>query len=556
MTLNEILTCSAETKLISKTSKSKAFEDYDIANLLETVKKIINERSSEITEPNDLYMLLCLIFNQIDLKEPLCSMELVHQKFDELAGKLEQLDLAQLGKLTVISFSLSDKHFEKIKQQLLVEFEKQDDFGALGFNSFMWIWRGLMVKYTLKPKNIQLFFKSAYNHLLSVNTPSAKMSYLAIMNEDIEYSEYPIGQALIEKIKFFIDRDSNYFGVSDKQSIPYFMFQVHCSLNDPSIALSVGVELANKFFISYFIRNPEKRITLLNRKRIFRTYLSICENLKLLQPVYLDITCYNLDIVFNDLKSKLLVTYLMPSFSSLCYLNYPDTFKGRVVNKRLKSAWDSIINKLRSSIVSGKFSSFFEVDEDFEFIRRNRKIILLNYLWSLCYMNLYDNAEIKILVESERFNNVNPEDQVDFIKLYQIDYWLKKNDTNGPMIAGINRVKMIEYKNKFDSEDLENKKLAAWDLIKNEIRRRNNGFVENFKDFPIFFDFAHVEKKIGIVLDCEDDMLKNGKSVKETGVNRILDMQNKEMGWTVRRVFTFKDMKAEDIKLDYSSLFT
>ena len=148
------------------------------------------------------------------------------------------------------------------------------------------------------------------------------------------------------------------------------------------------------------------------------------------------------------------------------------------------------------------------------------------------------------------------EDQVDFIKLYQIDYWHKKNDTNGPMIAGINRVKMIEYKNKFDSEDLEDKKLAAWDLIKNEIRRRNNGFVENFKDFPIFFDFAHVEKKIGIVLDCEDDMLKNGKSVKETGVNRILDMQNKEMGWTVRRVFTFKDMKAEDIKLDYSSLFT
>ena len=556
MTLNELLTCSAETKLISKTSKSKAFEDYDIANLLETVKKVINQNSANITEPNDLYMLLCLIFNQIDLKEPLCSMELVSQKFEELYNKLHLLDLAQLGKLTVISFSLSDKHFEKIKQQLLVEFEKQDDFGALGFNSFMWVWRGLMVKYTLKPKNIQSFFKSAFNHLQSVNTPSAKMSYLAIMNEDIEYSEYPIGQALIEKIKFFIDRDSNYFGVSDKQSIPYFMFQVHCSLNEPSIALSVGVELSNKFFISYFIRNPEKRITLLNRKRIFRTYLSICENLKLLQPVYLDITCYNLDIVFNDLKSKLLVTYLMPSFSSLCFLNYPDTFKGRVVNKRLKASWESIIHKLRSSIVSGKFTSFFGIDEDFEFIRRNRKIILLNYLWSLCYMNLYDHVEIKILVESERFNNVNPEDLVDFIKLYQIDYWLEKNNSEGPKISGINRAKMIEFKKKFDSQEVKTQNLAARNMIMKEIRRRNNGFVENYKDFPIFFDFANVQRKIGIIIDCEDNMLKNGKYVKETGVSRISDMHSKEMGWSVRRIFTYKDAKAEDIKLDYSSLFT
>lgn len=550
------MSCSADVKMILKNNKHKILDEYEISSLLNHTKHMIEIHTDQIQTIDEIYMFICMSFNLWDQKQYLLPEDVLARIFEQAAERIDEFELSQLGKLSVISNTIYDKQFEKFKNVLKAEFEKYNDFQGLSFNSMMWVWRGLIVKYTLWPKNIHLFLKTAYLHLLSVNSSTAKFTYLAIMSEGIVESEYPIKETILNKLEFFVERDSNYFGIPEKQSIAYFMFQVLNSIEDLKIASKIGMKLANRFFVLHLIKGTQKKIARINRKRIFRTYLLLLEEIRVAHPIYFEITVNSLDIIFSDLKSKLIVTYLMPCFYCLVFLGYADHFKARNYNRKSRLAWESIIKKISVAILSGEFSSFFEISEDIEYQKNNRKIILLNYLWALAYLNIYNKKEISILVNSERFSNIKPEDHYDFVKLFQVSAWLNKVDPNGPQIAGINRVKMDAFKKIFNGSGVKSAQTPVHNLIKRKLQSESLAWEENYKDFQYFFDFADRNNKIAIIIDKHHTLVKNDEHLELNGVQKLADKMAKDEGWTIHRIISYDKDKEQDIKLDYSKLFS
>ena len=556
MTLYELMTCTADVKMILKNNKNKILDDYEISCLLSHTKKIIEARIDHIRTIDEIYMFICMSFNLWDQKQYQLPEPILFRIFDEAVKRIGEFELSQLGKLSVISNTIYDKHFERIKLALNDEFEKYSDFQGLSFNSMMWVWRGLIVKYTVWPKNVNLFLKTAYIHLMSVNSSTAKFSYLAIMSEGIVESEYPIKETILTKLENFIERDSNFFGIPERQSIAYFMFQVLNSIEDIKIASDIGMKLANRFFVLHLIKGRYKKIARINRKRIFRTYLLLLEDIRVAHPIYFEITIGSLDIIFSDLKSKLIVTYLMPCFYCLVFLGFPDIFKMRNYNKKVKFAWESIMKKISAAILSGEFSDFFEISEDIEYQKNNRKIILLNYLWALAYLNIYNKEEISILVNSVRFSNIKPEDHLDFVKLYQVNAWLKKTNPNGPQISGMNKVKMEAFKKIFDSSGIKPSQTPVHNCIRRKIQSDSLDWEENYKDFQYFFDFADKKKKVAVIIDKQQTLVKNDDHLELNGVQKLADKMATADGWTVHRIISYDKDKEEDVKLDYSKIFS
>lgn len=556
MTLYELLYCSAEAKMIVKSSKFKDIQDVEINSMITMTTKKVEADLQCLKTTDEIYTFLLLYYTLNTQKLVKISEKLFYEVFNIALDRIDEFELHQLGKLTTIASVFYEEAFEKIKWNLIKKFEEITDFQAINFNSLMWIWRGLSSKTLVLPKNINLFYKVVYFHICSINQANYTFNYAAEISEKVENSLYPIKELIGQKLAFFFQRDSAYFGIPEKQNLAYFMMQSIASIDNIEVSTDLCLKIANKFFIFYNFKNMPRSNIRVNKKRIFRTYLLFLERIKVCHTVYFEIIVNVLESIFNDVKSKLIVTYMMPCFYCLTYLGFGDYIKGKHVNIKTKISWDSLIQKMSNSITLPGFDEFFNKGDDVEVKKYDRKIIILNYLWSLAYLNIYNKEELKILLKSDYFNDIRPEDRDDFVKLYQINAWLKKTDPKGPQLEGLNKTKMELFKKIFDASDVKAGKTALHTVIKSKIDENSLSFIENYKNFQYFFDFADVEQKIGIIIDRENTLVKIDDKLELDRVQVMADSMAKAEGWTIHRLISHENEDEENVKVDYSKIFS
>jgi len=115
---------------------------------------------------------------------------------------------------------------------------------------------------------------------------------------------------------------------------------------------------------------------------------------------------------------------------------------------------------------------------------------------------------------------------------------------------------MEAFKKIFDSSGIKPSQTPVHNCIRRKIQSDSLDWEENYKDFQYFFDFADKKKKVAVIIDKQQTLVKNDDHLELNGVQKLADKMATADGWTVHRIISYDKDKEEDVKLDYSKIFS
>jgi hypothetical protein len=275
------------------------------------------------------------------------------------------------------------------------------------------------------------------------------------------------------------------------------------------------------------------------RMNFIRSYLYVAERLDLFQVVYLDVL---VDILSNEIHGKYFRTYpavLADCLKSLAYLNYPGRFGAKIPSKPEQwTNWEMLIERTED-LVLGLAYSLIKIKDpnNINYEYTDESVTNIHFLWSFCIFNRYSKDLIRSLVSNIDITAQNNLTEGICSKLFHIQYWLQLENNDKITLSDKVLEKMKEFKDKWDNSAhpvKEHSKLK--NIVKEKLVSEGSTFKENFHEFPYYFDFVYSDKKLGIIVDDDQEFLHETSFHTKNGLYKIMNRQLAYLGWSVKRI--------------------
>ena len=357
---------------------------------------------------------------------------------------------------------------------------------------------------------------------------------------------------ICNKISSYLDTDPMIIGENGSFKSCIFLIQTIASLEDGNRAKEIFRKTTSMIFLKYFIESNEFHNATLSMRKVFiRSYVKALEKYKIFQLCYLDYCVLSL-YEMEHRYPKFYTEYLMILISCLTYLNYPARFNSVYsYDSKILQAWNGLLEAAEGFVASSiEFYNAPDEEEDIEGFTHDRVIGNINYLWALCALDKYLSIITQVLLSSANINCEKKLTAETYSKLFQIYYWLKYEHSEERFFDPALLDDMLKFKEDWDKNNHEEEDyLEIKDIVRQQLVNNGDKFVENYHDFPYFFDFANPSEKSAIIIERNEFYLSGVDEQIPTGFYKVAEKQYELLGWKVSKVTIRTIINSEKISL-------
>ena len=348
-----------------------------------------------------------------------------------------------------------------------------------------------------------------------------------------------IFEAFAEKITNTIEKDPEFIEEPKPFTAILNIYSLILNFHPKDEARELFETLNSRVFFHHVIKSQSKFSGLdeATKANFLRMYFTISAKLDIFQVAYLDHLVPILNEEMNKKYFRNNPLLLSECVSSLAYLNYPSRFNAKIPHKPLQwNNWQTVLAKTEDFVMGSAISSSYNQEtNELETDTMSRSIRNINFLWSMCVIDLYSKSTIQELI-SEINTHENLPVEV-YAKLFQIHYWLK-TENHGEFSLGNKLIKSMEkFKEEWDViEHPDEHTSEIKDMVRNTMQTYGYKFKENHHDFPYFFDFVHTQEKSGIIIDDDSEFLKGTQMQIRSGFHKVMNRQLVNLGWSTKKI--------------------
>jgi hypothetical protein len=530
---------------LSKQAKKSAKKETKIFNeILEIlIFKVEKEKSIEWSTKNITNFFLFLK-DQPEQQENFDESTLI-EALNEGFSKIDEFFLNDLASFAYCTSILFPEYSENIWNVLEKKFLQQETFNFFTMGCLIQIFSGLFsskipenMENLSKTPKFQEFFEELLGKIQkgSLHDLSNSEIFQVVKKLPGEISK-ELTEVLAEKLYKEITNTRDISDYYRYENILDIMSSID-SLQNDHLKKELFLELNNKVLLGIIMKD-DSIVTSNNeyiRSVYLRYFLSISKSLNWFHISLMDQVVMSF---YRDINSKFFRTnpgLFSECISSLAFLNYSGRFTAKIPHKETYwTSWQGIIDKtedfLLSTIGAGQQK---DVDQLYQKSSSQKNI---DFLWSLCVFNVYPVGILQSLLHPSSIKAEENYEEEDFIKLFQVHYWLLFENNGYFELEPRLLQKMNNFKEKADNE---NKKMNNDSGFKNVVResliRNNVEFKENHWDFPYCFDFVAKENKAGILIDDESCFLGGTNMQIRNGFFKVMNRQLVSLGWAVQKV--------------------